>query len=109
MSSSVFNGGGWRPVGYFSLAADSFILFTDRLLQINVQELNYEEDGRGVLSIKKPLITFKILFMRTSGQILERNSPTESQQRNKTTGDSTEPNFIISFHRRYLIFLLLDR
>jgi hypothetical protein len=28
---------------------------------------------------------------KKSGQILERNSPTEFQQRNKTTDDETEP------------------
>jgi hypothetical protein len=40
-----------------------------------------------------PLPDFEkaILFMKTSGQMLERNSPTENQQRNKTTDDSTEP------------------
>jgi hypothetical protein len=43
MSSSVFNNGGgdWRPIASFSSGADSlFILFTDRLLQIPVQDKN---------------------------------------------------------------------
>jgi hypothetical protein len=34
-------------------------------------------------------------FFKTSGKILEKKSPTESQHGNKTTEDSTEPKFAI--------------
>jgi hypothetical protein len=34
------------------------------------------------------------LFFKRSGVILEKHSPTESQQRNKTTDNSTEPKIV---------------
>jgi hypothetical protein len=57
-------------------------------------------DVRILPGIQHSIILFresKILFFKTSRQILERNPPTQFQQCNKTMDESTEPKLIIAF------------